>query len=33
MDMSAATLTLAPSNGRGLQLTSLDDMMRFARIV
>ena len=31
--MSAATLSLAPSNGRGLQLTSLDDMMRFAQIV
>jgi len=32
--MSAeATLAIAPSNGRGLQLTSLDDMMRFAQIV
>jgi hypothetical protein len=33
MDMSASTLTIAPSNGRGLQLTSIDDVMRFARIV
>ena len=31
--MSASTLTIAPSNGRGLQLTSIDDVMRFARIV
>jgi hypothetical protein len=33
MDMSASTLTIAPSNSRGLQLTSIDDVMRFARIV
>jgi hypothetical protein len=33
MDMSASTLSIAPSNGRGLQLTSIDDVMRFARIV
>jgi RecT family len=31
--MSASTLSIAPSNGRGLQLTSIDDVMRFARIV
>jgi hypothetical protein len=33
MAMSASTLSLAPSTGRGLQLTSIDDVMRFARIV
>lgn len=31
--MSTSTLSLAPSNSRGLQLTSIDDVMRFARIV
>jgi hypothetical protein len=31
--MSTSTLAIAPSNGRGLQLTSIDDVMRFARIV
>jgi hypothetical protein len=31
--MSPATLALAPSTSRGLQLTSLEDMMRFAQIV
>lgn len=33
MNQSPSTLSLAPSNARGLQLTSLEDMMRFARIV
>ena len=31
--MSSDTLALAPTNGRGLQLTSLDDMIRFAKVV
>lgn len=33
MTQAPSTLSLAPSNSRGLQLTSIDDVMRFARIV
>jgi RecT family len=31
--VSTATLALAPSNGRGLRLTTLDDLLRFAEVV
>ena len=31
--MSAATLSLAPANVRGLRLTTLDDLLRFAEVV
>ena len=31
--MSAAILSLAPANVRGLRLTTLDDMLRFAEVV